>query len=352
VNNFWEKLTPREQWLAISVGALLTVSILFLIGYRCAIRVMDLNASVNALEDRLISCYELDARTISVERAYKDVAAQHSSEWTEAEIHNRLRDEIYRLQLEDPDAGPEQAKKLVEIPSLRQGTLKDTGAGYREYQLTIRIPSTDIASLLIFLCRLQQSQQALRIDSLEIARPPESPLVMGNIVVTRTVVDRKPEDDAETEASPEQPVASSTFEATWSGGAVEDWKGDGFDLSLAPQMGDLTSPGGECLKAEAKAEQAAVGMTRELEAGVVYRLSLDVCSSAPCVLRVEHDSDGSAFDGEQKLAGDGKLHRYQILFTVDGEMGAKVGVRVPMIRMEKSGAILYVDNVALVQQAE
>ena len=344
MSSFWEKLSVRERQLAIATAAVLVVSFAFLSSYRAVTRILDLNGAIDRLESRLLACYERDARTVSVDRAYKDIATQHSSSWTEAEIHNRLRDEIYRLQLEDPEVAPEKTKKLVEIPSLRQGVLKDSGAGYREYQLTIKIPSTDIYSLLIFLCRLQQSQQALRIDGLEVARPPESPLVMANILVTRTVVDRVPEEGAE-EAAPEQ-AASSIF--SWDGVRVEDWQGDKCALSLASE----SAQGGSALKAEAKAADASCHMVHELEAEATYELTLDATATAPALVEVARDADGSAFEGAQELPGDDKTYRYRIDFTVDGDPGSKVKVRVPVIRIKEQGGVVHVDNVGLNRRAE
>jgi len=349
LSSFWEKLSDRERRLAIATAAALVVSFAFLFSYRAVTRILDLNGAIDRLESRLLACYERDARTVSVDRAYKDIATQHSSSWTEAEIHNRLRDEIYRLQLENPEVAPEKTRKLVEIPSLRQGLLKDSGAGYREYQLTIKIPSTDIYSLLIFLCRLQQSQQALRIDGLEVARPPESPLVMANIVVTRTVVDRAPEEGAE-EAAPEQApteqAASSIF--SWGGVRVEDWQGDKCALSLASE----SAQGGSSLKAEAKEADASCHMVHELEAEATYELTLDATATAPALLQVARDADGSAFEGVQELPGDGKTYRYRIDFTVDGDTGSKVQVRVPVVRIKEQGGVVNVDNVGLNRRAE
>ncbi len=349
MSSFWEKLSVRERQLAIATAAVLVVAFAFFSSYRAVIRILDLNNAIDRLESRLLACYERDARTVSVDRAYKDITTQHSSSWTEAEIHNRLRDEIYRLQLEDPEAAPEKTKKLVEIPSLRQGLLKDSGAGYREYQLTIKIPSTDIYSLLIFLSRLQLSQQALRIDGLEIARPPESPLVMANIVVTRTVVDRASEEGAE-QAVPEQAptgqAASSIF--SWDGVRVEDWQGDKCSLSLASETGQ----GGSSLKAEAKEPDASCHMVHELEAGAAYELTLDATATAPALVQVARDADGSAFEGAQDLPGDGKTYLYRIDFTVDGDTGSKVKVRVPVVRIKEQGGVVQVGNVALNRRPE
>jgi hypothetical protein len=344
LNSLWEKLSPRERYLAIAVAAVFVASAAFAFTFRGVTRLRDLSRTIQRLETQLVTCHERDARTVSVEQAYKQVAAQHSSVWTEAEIHNRLRDEIFRLQLEDPEALPEQTKKLVEIPSMRQGSLKDTGAGYREYQLTIKIPQTDIYSLLIFLCRLQQSAQALRIDSLEIARQPESPLVMANIVVTRTVVDRAPEEGDETMA-PEQ--AAAVF--SWDGGRAEDWKADNCALSLVSEIGEQWAPGGSCLKAESQASGASCYMTHEFEAGVTYDLALEAMATVPATLMVAHDPDGSAFEGSQEIPGDAKPYRYRITFTVDGESGSKVKLRAPFVRLNGHG-VVYVDNVGVVRR--
>ena len=345
MSSVWEKLSDRERRLVIATASVLAAALAFTLSYRAVSHILELNRMIDRIEGRIVACYEREAKGVSVDRAYKGVAAQHSSTWTEAEIHNRLRDEIYRLQLEDPQLPPEKTKKLVEIPSLRQGTLKDTGAGYREYQLTIKIPWTDIYSLLIFLCRLQQSQQALRVDALEIARPPEEPAVMAAITVTRTVVDRMPEEGGEEESpAPEQ---GPTRVSTWDGGRVEDWQGQDCDLSLTEQVGELSAEGGSCLEARAKAADASFHMVHELEAGTTYELSVEAMATANATLQVARDADGSVFEGMQELPGDGKTYRYCIRFTVDGDPGSKIKVRAPVIKVQGNAGEVYVDNVTL-----
>lgn len=349
MGSVWDKFSDRERRLAIATAAVLVASLAFVFSFRAVSRVLDLNRTIDRLEARLTACYEREARGVSVEQAYKGVAAEHSSTWTEAEIHNRLRDEIYRLQLEDPELPPEKTKKLVEIPSLRQGALKDTGAGYREYQLTIKIPSTDIYSLLIFLCRLQQSRQALRIDALEIARPPESPAVMATITVTRTIVDSLPGQEG-AEAPPVE--QAPTRVSTWDGGRVEDWQGKDCDLSLTAEVGGFLSEGGSCLMAKAKTAGASFHMVHELETGTTYELLVDATAMVSARVQVARDPDGSAFEGVQELPGDGKTYRYRTRFTVDGEPGSKTKVRSPVITIQDQGGLVYVDNVTLTRQME
>jgi len=157
MSSLWEHLSERERWLAIATAGVIGLALALLVGMRVIAYLRDLDRTVARLEQDIENYAEQDARGVSVGRAYAGVAAQHSSAWTEAEIHNRLRQEIYRLALEDPDGPPDSPNKLVEIPTLRQGALRDTGHGYREYQLSIKIPQTDIYSLVLFLIRLQAS---------------------------------------------------------------------------------------------------------------------------------------------------------------------------------------------------
>ena len=167
---------------------------------------------------------------------------------------------------------------------------------------------------------------------------------MADIVVTRTVVDRASEEGAE-EAAPEQ-AAPSVF--SWDGVRVEDWQGDKCALSLASE----SAQGGSSLKAEAKEADASCHMVHELEAEAAYELTIDATATAPALVQVARDADGAAFEGAQGLPGDGKTYRYRIDFTVDGDTGAKVKVRVPVLRIREQGGIVQVDNVVLNRRAE
>jgi hypothetical protein len=341
LNEFWERLSERERRLALVTLGVVILAACVGVTVKAAGHVRDLNRTIDRREQDLLNYRMQEARGVSVDRAFAEVAAQHSSAWTENEIHNRLREEIYRLQLEDENA-PESAKKLVEIPRLLQGTLKDTGEGYREYQLTIKIPATDIYSLILFLMRLQQSPQSLRIDGLEIARPAESQLLAVTINVTRTVVAGAPTGEAETVAAKPQATVAS-----WDGGRAEDWQAPHADLALVSEVGELAADGGSCLRAQATAPDASAYMVQELETAITYDFVVDAAANGAAMLQVVNDADGQAFEGIQALPDDGRMYRYHVAFTVPGEPGGSVKIRVPAIIMKSPRTQVYVDNVEL-----
>ena len=343
MSEYWGKLSERERRLALATVAVIVVAFALMMVFRAVTRIRELDHAIGRLEDAFMNYKRQEARGVSVDKAFAQVAAQHSSAWTEAEIHNRLREEIYRLQLEDPDAPPESGKKLVEIPTLRQGTLKDGGAGYREYQLSIKIPSSDVYSVIIFLMRLQQSQQTLRIDGLDIARAPESQLVSATINVTRTVVSGAPAAEGETPVAQKQepPLVD------WDGSRMDDWRADGCEVAAAAEIGEMAASGGSCLKAQAQKAEASVFMVREVDGGATYELTTQVAATGKAQLRIVNDSDGKPLEGEQELTGDGQVYRYRMAFTAPGEAGSKLKLRVPAVTIPDAGTVVYVDNVTL-----
>jgi hypothetical protein len=347
VSSYWDKLSTRERRLIVITVSVVASALLMMIVTRAVAHVRELDHTVARLEQELLSCAELNASGVSVDKAFEEVAAQHSSAWTENEIHNRLRQEIYRLAQEDPEAPPGgDAKKLVDIPMLRQGTLKEGGAGYREYQLNIKIPSSDVYSVVIFLIRLLKSPQSLRIDSLELARSPDSHLISVNINVTRTVVAGAPKN--ESDAATTRPATV----AAWDGSKVEDWHVKGCDLALVSEVGDLAAGGGSCLKAQANMADATVFMWHDLDAGMTYELEADMAATGKALLEVVDDAGGTPFEGAQSLADDGKPYRYRMRFTVPGAGTGRVKLRVPTVALEGPGTLVYVDNVMLKKLAE
>jgi len=76
----------------------------------------------------------------------------------------------------------------VRIPTLQEGQLTQ-GEGHREYQIRFQIPAAGLNYLLSFLQRIEESNQLLRIDNLDIGRPPDGTGVQALIQITRTVLD-------------------------------------------------------------------------------------------------------------------------------------------------------------------
>lgn len=339
LTSFWEKLSARERLLAAAVLGLMALGLAMILTSRAFARVSQLNATIDRLENTLIQQRQLEARGVSIDAAYVEVAAEHSSEWTESEIHNRLRQEIRRLAMEDPDAPAGVSKPLVDIPTLRQGTLNEND-GYREYQLTIRITPTDIYSIVIFLVRLQQSPQCLRVDGLELRRSPSTILVDATIHVTRTIVEGVTSEAMAVRLAPPSLIA-------WNGSFVEEWTAEGCAVASADSIGELFADGGACLKARSTAIAATVYMTAELDAATTYELLLDVTAMGNASLGVIADADGEAYDGGLDFPADGKTYRHRVTFTVPGAPETQAKLRVPHIAFKEQGAEVYVDNVIL-----
>lgn len=363
MNKYWERLSEREQRLAVATTAVIALALVVMIGMRAVGRIRDLDRTIARLEQDIENYAEQDARGVSVSKAYAGVAAQHSSAWTEAEIHNRLRQEIYRLALENPDGPPDSPNKLVEIPTLRQGTLRDTGFGYREYQLNIKIPSADIYSVVLFLIRLQASPQSLRIDDLDISRAPEGQLVGVSINVTRTVVagntdgtpaaegteGTEPTEGAPGEAAPSPEVSQEGATAgesvlAWDGSEIGPWKGDTCELQISPTVGTAIAEGGNCLKLAAGRPDAAAYMEQELDANTSYVLSLQLTATKPVLIMAANDK-GTRYEGAVDVPGDGKTYVYRIAFTTGGDKD-RVKLGAPVILFKEGGEV-YVDNVTL-----
>jgi len=339
LNKILDKLAPRERYLAIAVMFLLAVFVVLFVTLRAVQYVGDLDRTMVRLEDELVRDTELEARGVSVERAYAQVASQHSSEWTPAEIHDRLRQEIQRLSLEDPDAP--NSGFLVEIPILRQGSLKDSGQGYREYSLSLKPSPTDVYSIFMFLIRLQSSQQTLRIDGVELARAPDSELVNATINVTRIVVEGvKGEDGA--------PLEQAEVVAQWDGAALEPWRGDGFEAMLA-LPGDPNAPPApeQHVVATAAQTNARLEYPVELDPGATYRLAVDVTSSGPAMFQIVEQASGKAFEGAKQLHTDGMPYRYEVEFTLPRSELGKMKMLAPSFLAAAPDVRLEVDNLVL-----
>jgi len=209
--DFWCLRSPREQLLAAAVVCLATAMLLVL-GAREAWRTLDrLDREIARLSGDLVNHHYQIARRQSVDARFVAVANQHSSAWSESEIRDRLRQEIYRLANRVPPGLDAQGiplstggegGALVSIPKLAQGRLKESGGGFREYQISVHIPAAPIADMLAYLERLQESPQSLRLDRIDLRRDPARSEVSADLDITRIVIDT---DAAGLLELPEQP---------------------------------------------------------------------------------------------------------------------------------------------------
>lgn len=185
-------LSGREKRLA-------ALTLLVLVGAGCAFvalkahnHIVSLDRKMVQLEQELLNLGQQDAQRGAIDAAYREVVATHSSEMTKAEIHDNLRREIFSLAkrtVKGKEGQTDRQIDLVKIPTLREGKLKEEGEGYREYQVQFRILSTRLSNVMWFLKRIETSNQILRIDRLDLGRPPGSTLVHATLVITRTVLD-------------------------------------------------------------------------------------------------------------------------------------------------------------------
>lgn len=350
----WERLSSREKLLA----KVTAVAIVLMLGYttyqRAMARLDDLDLTIGQMEDTLVSyTYQIAHREL-VESRYAEIASQHSSAWTEPEIHDRLRQEIYRLASRTPapldENGipvntPNTEGNLVDGISLGKGNMAEGGKGYREYRINVRIPPCPLENLVEFLKRLQLSPQSLRIDAAELTRAPDGNVVSASVDITRIVADGPLE-----KSTPGEAVEADTAEGA--AGRVRlssaDWQAKGAAVQDAPAE---NAPGTvEIRAAEAAAEACLV---RELPGGTVYEMIIDVAAAqGDASVGVALESEAEPFPGETKVTNDGRLYRLQVQFAVPGEPATAARIRCPLIRIQGKDTVVIVSNVLIRKVAE
>ncbi|MBI3117442.1 MAG: hypothetical protein HYZ00_02070 [Candidatus Hydrogenedentes bacterium] len=336
-------MSVREQRLALAVGALVVLmgGYWLVQGVRGSVHRLD--TEIDRLQDDVVNFHHQIARKQSVEAHYAEVSAQHSSAWTEPEIQERLRQEIYRLAKKSPPPLNEEGVpattlseegNLVEIPGLGQGTLSEGEENYRQYSINFRVPPVELPALVAFLERLQGSPQSLRIDGLELVRPPDSTKVSATIDLTRIIVAGAA--GADSEGAGLQVAEGTPLELR-----PDEWKCVGGEIVLTSEH---ATTGQDALKVTAQAEKALVYLPRGLPAGATYDLSIDLSATGQARMDIDTEAGGETFSGGDALRGDGKPYRYSVRFTVPGEAGEQTQLRLPVISLEGAGQSVYIDN--------
>ena len=348
-------LSTREKGLIVITGTLVVAAACFGAVYSALDELDRLNARIGQLEQDLINLREQDTRSIGVERAFKSVASEHSSAWTEQEIHDRLRKEIYTQALWNPGAfdmsnkgaSPTRKDFMVPIPALTEGTLNDDSEMYREYQLSLRIPSAPVKNILKFVERMYLSKQFLRIDSLEITRPPLAKRASVSMQVTRTIV-VDPGTTPDPSALPQGNLLANP--------SLEDWDGEkgqfaNWEVSACTVRTDSehATEGRLALAATAQSELGTIYQVCSVVAGLTYRLEVDIAAEGPFTLSVL-DVDGEVLGEEKINAPDPMPRRYVLEFTVPGTKGKQRGLQAPHIALSSEGQNMYVDNATLIAQ--
>lgn len=345
----WQKLSAREQRLAYAtVGVFLVMVIVTSV--RAALgQLQELDITIGRLEDDLAHyTFQLTHKAL-VEARYAEIAAQHSSAWTEAEIHDRLRQEIYRLARRNPQGldekgiplnTPNEAGNLVEIPSLGKGVMAEGGEGYREYMINLRIPPTRLEYIVNFLERLQQSPQSLRVDAIELHRAPEADGIVSAVVdVTRIVADGAAPETAEA-TEPGSGLGRISLQAS-------EWHCR--EASVRNVEGAEGRGAVEVLAAGANAEAF---LTKTLPSGAVYEMIADIAAgNGAALLAVGLESDNAPFPGAEPLRADGRAYRYQVQFTLPPDSGS-VKARCPWIQIQESGTVVHITNLLVRKVAE
>jgi hypothetical protein len=364
--NFWGRLSLRERRLATLTGAVIGGFLLFSVVRTATSSLREMDNEIGRLQDDIINCANQMARREAVEEQYAKVAAQHSSAWSEPEIHDRLRQEIYRLAKRVPPAldargvavdSPEVADNLVEIPSLGKGEMAEGGAGYRQYRIPLRIPAVGIAPIINFLERLQQSPQSLRVDKLELYRMPESDQVAASVVITRTIADGTA---GTSEASAGGRIAGADGEQNPSAGtdgersagtgriplSASDWSMEGCRAELVEVAGAKPY-----LEIRADTANATAELGRRMPGAAAYEAILEISSNGKAELGMAMAGDKKVFPDSVSLKGDGAKYRYQVQFGVPGD-GAKGKVACPRLLLAEKGTVVQIHNILLRKMVE
>lgn len=296
----------------------------------------ELENTIDRLQQDLINYTHQLTLKQSVETEYAQVARQHSSKWTEAEIHDRLRQELYRLAQKYPPELNEEGipiktltstGALVEIPSLQQGILRTTDKNYREYTLNVKLPPTDFSSMIMFLQRLQSSPQSLRIDNIDLRRHPLEEKVSADMDITRII----------TAGMPLEGLQSSTV-INVSLDPV-DWNCTGGVLSVQkdPQKAE------NYIVAESSSDTMNLSFVRSFRPGEKWILEIDLSTKAEAYL-ILSSPDNIIFDGKESLKNDGVIYRYRVSMALPDSKQERLRVRIPHIVVRGSGSKIYIYN--------
>ncbi len=188
-------MSPRERRLAAITTVIVGIMLAYIGVSRTVGHIKNLDTTIALRQGELRADTVRAATYDRVVQTFSAVAEEHSSQLDEAKIRDRLLAEILRLSMAKiPPASSAATSytgpKLVNIPSFPEGELEDLGDGYREYRIQLRTDPTRIDNIATFLQRIEESEQLLRVDSLELRRPnPEETSVTANILVTRTLID-------------------------------------------------------------------------------------------------------------------------------------------------------------------
>jgi hypothetical protein len=348
IGEFVQKLNSRERTLAGVVLFLLLASVCFMGSRKALAHISDLENMVDSKQQQIVNyTYQMAKRKI-VEAQYAEIAGQHSSKWTESEVRDRLRQEIYRLARTMPQelnisGVPETAANsmgdLVKIPKLGKGELHEGGEGFQEYSLNFRIPSADFDDVVAFLERLQGSPQALRIDELDLKRSVTGTQVSTAINITRIIAHGSIEDPQEVE----QVLSMENAQPM----VIADWVTDGTEASLENLPNSK-----KALIVQANGEDTTIFKLQDLMAQKTYDMYLDITAEGSCQLAMASVEKGMVLPGVTELTADGLPYRYHLRFTPAGQPGEAVQLRAPLITFIEGDGRIRIDSLLIQERGE
>lgn len=331
---YWAQLSARERRLAIIVATLVVLAGVLISARRALDRIQDLDQQILLVEDGLVSSAQQIKVREAVEAEYQKVAWQHSSAWTEAEILDRLRNEIFRLAQNMPsplneEGIAEQVENesgyLIGRPQLGEGSLEQDEEGYREYRIRVRIQDEPFPNFVDYIERLQMSPQSLRIDALELTRRVLDNHVTASLDITRIIVNRR--------------------ETPWSKvpQGLDAWVNRGCRITRGPAVG---AEADEAVVLEPAGPQGAAYLELEVEAGATYEVQFIAKASGNAVVQVYDSSAGANLEGELPLENDGRFHSYRLRFTV-APSGPGAGLRLPFVMLKSADAQVCLAGVSI-----
>jgi len=338
----WSSMSSRERNLAVLTGVCLFLFVGWSTVQGAQNKLNRLRAEVDRLQEQVVNSSAQISRKQQVEAEYAVVASQHSSAWDKYEVYERLRQEIFRLAQKVPPPLDENgvpvrsnsdSGALVNIPELRQGTMTESEEGYREYKINLRIPSVELNDLFNFLDRLRQSPQSLRIDGLTFARDWDRTVVNAEIDLTRIIV----KGDA----------AVSAGAGEERGGGEESFTRLALDPAQWVAENGTVRAAADTLILEATGDGAALYLEQPLPGASSYDCVIELSATGRGMLAIASGVDGVLMPGAEKLPADGAAYRAHFQFTVPGNRGEPVLMRVPYLKLSDPGAQLQIRSIEL-----
>jgi hypothetical protein len=329
----WSRRSLRERRLAFAVAGLFA-TLMIVLALKGAWQVLDgLDREIGQLSNEMLNHTRQVAVRRRVEARFAQVANQHSSAWSESEIRDRLRQEIYRLSnLVPPEldargtplSTDNKSGFLVKVPELGSGRLIDGGEGYRAYQIEFSIEPAPLPDLMAYLERLMQSPQSLRIDRIDLRRDPERTEFAANLVITRTVVD-----DPGGEAENALPELAARLDAS-------AWTCDACEVSVD---GANQEP---ILVLRGTGDGGKAWMDRMPPTSGVFDVSLELASTSDGTIAISAKGSPISAEGDFRIRGDGQFYRYHFQFAPPESPEGRTSVSVPVLNWSQPGAQLRI----------